>query len=85
MSFSTRVKEEIGKHIGSGRHCQIAELLAQLEILQNQQEQSDSIKEIIAKFKDIQNLDRFTVETLVDYIEVGGNKNDRIIKIHWNF
>jgi len=64
---------------------QIAELLAQLEILQNQQEQSDSIKEIIAKFKDIQNLDRFTVETLVDYIEVGGNKNDRIIKIHWNF
>lgn len=28
MSFSTRVKEEIGKHIGSGRHCQIAELLA---------------------------------------------------------
>jgi hypothetical protein len=28
MSFSTKVKDEIGKHIGSGRHCQIAELLA---------------------------------------------------------
>ena len=28
MSFSTKVKEEIGRHIGSGRHCQIAELLA---------------------------------------------------------
>lgn len=28
MSFSTKVKIEIGKHIGSGRHCQIAELLA---------------------------------------------------------
>ncbi len=28
MSFSTKVKKEIGKHIGSGRHCQIAELLA---------------------------------------------------------
>lgn len=28
MSFSTRVKEEIGRHNSHGRHCQIAELLA---------------------------------------------------------
>lgn len=28
MSFSTKVKEEIGKHISRSRHCQIAELLA---------------------------------------------------------
>ena len=28
MSFSTKVKEEIGKHSSVGRHCQIAELLA---------------------------------------------------------
>lgn len=28
MSFSTRVKEEIGQHNSHGRHCQIAELLA---------------------------------------------------------
>lgn len=28
MSFSTKVKQEIGKHIGSARHCRIAELLA---------------------------------------------------------
>ncbi len=28
MSFSTKVKEEIGKHNSAGRHCQIAELLA---------------------------------------------------------
>lgn len=28
MSFSTKVKSEVAKHIGSGRHCQIAELLA---------------------------------------------------------
>ena len=27
MSFSTKVKEEIGKHVGTSRHCQIAELL----------------------------------------------------------
>lgn len=28
MSFSTKVKKEIGKHSSVGRHCQIAELLA---------------------------------------------------------
>lgn len=28
MSFSTKVKEEIGRHSSHGRHCQIAELLA---------------------------------------------------------
>lgn len=28
MSFSTKVKKEIGKHVSRSRHCQIAELLA---------------------------------------------------------
>ncbi len=28
MSFSTRVKEEIARHIGGGRHCKIAEIAA---------------------------------------------------------
>ena len=28
MSFSTKVKEEIGRHLSKSRHCQIAELLA---------------------------------------------------------
>lgn len=28
MSFSIKVKEEIGRHLSRGRHCQIAELLA---------------------------------------------------------
>lgn len=28
MSFSTKVKKEIGGHLGSSRHCRIAELLA---------------------------------------------------------
>lgn len=28
MSFSTKVKEEIGRHLSRSRHCQIAELLA---------------------------------------------------------
>ena len=28
MSFSGMVKEELSRHIGSGRHCRIAELAA---------------------------------------------------------
>jgi len=28
VSFSTRVKEELSRHIGSGRHCKIAEIAA---------------------------------------------------------
>ena len=45
---------------------------------------SQSQVEIIRKFKDIKELDCLTVNTLIDYIEVGGNKNHRIINIHWN-
>lgn len=41
--------------------------------------------QIINQFKDIQELDRLTVCTLIDYIEVGGSKNHRIINIYWNF
>ena len=36
------------------------------------------------EFKDIKELDSLTVNTLIDYIEVGGSKNRRIINIHWN-
>ena len=28
MSFSGMVKEELSRHIGSGRHCKVAELAA---------------------------------------------------------
>ena len=30
MSFSTQVKEELGKHISSARHCQMAELVSMM-------------------------------------------------------
>ena len=48
-------------------------------------EHTDGVCELISKFKDIKSLDRYTVELLIDYIEVGGNKQNRIIRIHWNF
>ncbi len=33
MSFSSQVKEELGKHLNRGRHCQIAEMAAILHFL----------------------------------------------------
>ncbi len=41
---------------------------------------SDSIE----KWKDLQEPDYLTISTLIDYLEVGGDKNNRIIHIHWN-
>ena len=64
---------------------QISVLNKEIGRINQRKEQSDSIKDIISSFKDIKKLDRYTVETLIDYIEVGGNKNNRIIQIHWNF
>ena len=31
MSFSAEVKEELSKHIGTSRHCQLAEIAAIIE------------------------------------------------------
>ena len=45
---------------------------------------SENRFEIIKRFKNIQELDYITVNALIDHLEVGGNKNDRIINIHWN-
>lgn len=64
---------------------QIENLKDELDAINSRKEKSESIKDIISEFKDIKELDRYTVETLIDYIEVGGNKNNRIIQIYWNF
>lgn len=53
--------------------------------LQNNSVEKQSKIEIIKKYKTINELDRNIIDTLIDYIEVGGNKNNRIINIHWNF
>lgn len=47
MSFSTKVKEEIGKHNSAGRHCQIAELLALILATGEVELNDDCIKLII--------------------------------------
>lgn len=45
----------------------------------------ESRLEIIKRFKDIRKLDFETIQTLIDHIEVGGNRDNRIINIYWNF
>lgn len=48
MSFSTKVKEELTRHIGSARHCRIAEIAAFInmcgEIKENEQEEVIGLK-----------------------------------------
>lgn len=56
----------------------------ELEQIKRQQSDSDSRLEIVKRFKDIQELDFETVHTLIDYIEIGGTRDNRIINIYWN-
>ena len=51
----------------------------------NNKEQKYMLRDLINEYKNIKTLDRYTVELLVNYIEVGGNKQNRILRIHWNF
>jgi prefoldin subunit 5 len=64
---------------------QIEHLSNEISNIQAKQGLANNTKEIISQFKNITELDRYTVQTLIDYIEVGGNKTNRIINIHWNF
>ena len=69
-----------------------AELEATLQNAQNKyeayiynKEHKEWIKELISKYKEVKALDRYAVELLIDYIEVGGNKQKRTLRLHWNF
>ena len=64
---------------------QLETLNNEIEKINQRQEHAENVKEIINEFKNIKELDRYTVQTLIDYIEVGGNRTDRVIQIHWNF
>lgn len=64
---------------------QLNELSDEIERINQRQAHADNVKDIISEFKNIKKLDRYTVQTLIDYIEIGGNRTNRIIQIHWNF
>ncbi len=52
--------------------------------INKRQSDSESRLEIIKSFKDICELDFETVQTLIDHIEIGGTRDNRIIDIYWN-
>lgn len=58
---------------------------SEIDYLHSQIANSKRLLDLIMGFKNIQELDRVTVNTLIEYIEIGGSKNHRIINIHWNF
>lgn len=51
MSFSTTVKEEISRHIGSARHCQLAELSAMFYFCGNFEQKNGMIDKIFLIFE----------------------------------
>jgi hypothetical protein len=59
--------------------------LDEIQRIQKRIDDDEDRTEIIREFKNITELDRITVQTLIDYIEIGGSRNNRIINIHWNF
>lgn len=52
------------------------------ELYDDLQKQQNKL-EIVEQYKNIDKLDRITVNELIDYIGIGGSRNNRIIEIHW--
>ncbi len=53
--------------------------------LELKQDDSKNILGLIEKYRKVESLDRLTIDTLIEYIEIGGTRDNRIIHIHWNF
>ncbi len=48
----------------------------------------DNRKKLIEQYTNLEHLDRFTVEKLIDYIDIGKRNTETKelpIEIHWNF
>ena len=81
MSFSAKVKEEIGNHCSNGRHCQIAELLA-LVLAVGEVELKDGQVKLIIKLENELIADK--INQLVDKVfhkEVILKRQSRYIEI----
>lgn len=57
----------------------------EIQVLKEKFKEKKDLLEFVKQYKDIEVLDRTTIDELIDYVEVGGSKTDRIINIHWNF
>ncbi len=53
--------------------------------LETKQDDNERISALIEKYRKVEELDRLTINTLIEYIEIGGTKSNRLITIHWNF
>ena len=63
----------------------IAENQNSIENLYEQLNHTSRRSVLLNKFKNISALSFPIVQSLINYIEVGGSKNERTINIHWNF
>lgn len=60
----------------------------EIEELQSKTDNVDKFREIVAKYKDVEELNPTMVNELIDYIEIGEKDketDEQIIKIHWLF
>ena len=60
----------------------------QLDTLKKKMMTQDNRKKLIEQYTNLEHLDRFTVEKLIDYIDIGKRNTETKelpIEIHWNF
>lgn len=63
---------------------QIAQYREDCEKTRERMNESQNQIDIIRRYKNIQKLDFVTADTLIDHIDIGGSRNNRIIHIYWN-
>lgn len=68
----------------AGQQSQIDDCQNEIVKIEKQALDAQSKMDLIQKYKDITKLDFATVNTLIDYVEVGGSRDNRIVNIHWN-
>ena len=58
---------------------------AELKQVEKKLLDNSSRAKLLEKYQTIQKLDTEVVNTLIDYVEIGGTKYNRIVNIYWNF
>jgi len=57
---------------------------SEIASIENRLKNSKSRIDVIRRYKDIQKLDFETVRTLIDHVEIDGDRDNRVVNIHWN-
>lgn len=80
--FST-LKNKFGED-KSNSLKRLEELYSETDETEQQIRNSSNRMETIRRFKDVKELDFETVRVLIDHVEIGGDRDNRIVNIHWN-